>query len=342
MVINTIYNTVLLVTEYIATKDIKHIIEMALSLFFSSLVIISQSTFIALAYPIYRSFGWKLFKVVGTDRVLIRCFRIYNLWVTILKADVALTIDLSLLNLAFAPSVTIAWFVIVAVFIVVHLFFNLILVPIKLYAAKRENKWLFIPCILFWLIWTLWLTGKTIQTIIFVFITGEAYQNPWRILLGERNAGLWSISIGFSYMYMGGLSVVNILFRIAEFILSILVLINFNKGLSSTFKEVKERNKKKKEKRTALKEKIKKEITRKKRKKQRDKARNEVKRKQTIVKMHREEEKKQPEADLFTPKLRSGTVFINNDFTDSDDDASEEDKNVFTAEEDLTEHDLSD
>lgn len=339
---NTIYNTISLVKDYIDTQNIRHIIQCIINLAISVLVIISQSTFIALALPIYRSFGWKIFKVVGTDRVLIRCFQVYNLWVTILKADIALTIDLSMLNLAFAPSVTVEWLVIVSLFIIFHLIGTFVVLPLKIFAAKNEYRILFLLCMAYWLIWTVWLTGKTVQTVVFTFITGEAYQNPWRVFLGARNAGLWSISVGFSYLYMGGLSAVNVVFRVLEFILAIMVFFNFGKGLKDIFKDRKKHGKDKAERRNQLKLKMKKAQTRAKKKRQRDRARSEMQRRQTVMSsMHSGSSPAGATPDMLTPKVDGPAKFINNDFSDSDDDASEDDKMKFTDENDISAEVLS-
>mmetsp|Transcript_9510 Transcript_9510/g.35278 ORF Transcript_9510/g.35278 Transcript_9510/m.35278 type:complete len:590 (-) Transcript_9510:83-1852(-) len=274
MIGNSILKTVELIRLFVQHQEWIRALQFVLNSTFSILVILSLTIFIGLAYPVYKSFGWKLFKVVGTNKTLLRAFKIYNIWITILKADMVLTIDLSLLNLFFAPSESWGWFFAVFFTLLFHLIGYLIVLPVFRFAARHEIRLLFVAALCYQLLFPIWLAGKTLQTIIFLFITGEAYQNPWRHLpVGMAN---WSIDILFSYGYMGGLSVVGLIFRGMVLFFSILVLIHMKKGLREIFVQRELYGKAKRKKRREIIIGKRKERKRHKKKKKRDKIKQDM------------------------------------------------------------------
>ena len=53
------------------------------------------------AYHLYKSFGWKIFKTVGTDALLVEMFRFYQQFVSVLKLDVQFSVMSAFMQLFF-------------------------------------------------------------------------------------------------------------------------------------------------------------------------------------------------------------------------------------------------
>jgi hypothetical protein len=58
----------------------------------SSVVLGFQSIQLLLLLPLYNSFGWRLYRIIGTDEKLVRMYKLYCFFITLVKVDVLLTL----------------------------------------------------------------------------------------------------------------------------------------------------------------------------------------------------------------------------------------------------------
>jgi hypothetical protein len=59
----------------------------------SCMVFVCEIVLLILVVPVFRSFGWKVYRIVGTSRHLIRCYRAYSIFVSAICMDMLCTIN---------------------------------------------------------------------------------------------------------------------------------------------------------------------------------------------------------------------------------------------------------
>ncbi|KAL0481093.1 golgi apparatus membrane protein [Acrasis kona] len=124
-----------------------------------------------MAIPLYKRFGWKMYHLIGTNENLIKQYRVYSVFVTMLKLDLLFTLEIALIGFFYVtydnviPSYT---------GLGIGLILTLFSSPIVLYfGVNREN---FILCSIF-LVWCLGMPGYTIYKIIEIWMKDKFHKH---------------------------------------------------------------------------------------------------------------------------------------------------------------------
>lgn len=180
--------------------------------------IIFQVLFFLLAIPVSRAFGWKVFKIVGTNKKLVGLYHVYEIWCSVLKIDMLLTLSIGLMGGFFIIFKTIT-----LVFFTVCLTGNLILSFVSIWASRREIR----PLLIVFILWTIALPGYLFYKLVMVWVFFPEDVRDFSDQGGQsRQTVRWVLS---------AMSIVAIAWRVLLFVMSIWVTINFGKGLDKAF-----------------------------------------------------------------------------------------------------------
>ncbi|KAL9641814.1 hypothetical protein ABK040_011799 [Willaertia magna] len=170
--------------------------------------------------PVFRSFGWKIYRKVGSSPELVSIYRIYSIFKSLIQVDLMYLTCLYVMSLSWLKFDMSPWSQIVLsigyLISIIFTYFSLF------YAVRKEIYLLQILYILFNFI----LPGYLIYKVI------EAYLNTKRRI--EEDILLTNEEI---LTIMTIITTVTILIRFITIIFSILVTINFRKGLKSIFEK---------------------------------------------------------------------------------------------------------
>ncbi len=190
-----------------------------------SIQIITLLTSIFLLRPILQSFGWKIFRSCGANIQLRKCYRVYLIYITMLKSDFAINVTAVFIVLGIIERMAIQSYI----FNFYALFFCTILTPLSVYfATKREQYILQIGYIVLSLVYPLYILYYLIHSIVSIYA----------INVSEADFGfLIKIDDNFYIVLILFAGVLVIGTRLVTAGLAIAVTINFRKGLREIFEK---------------------------------------------------------------------------------------------------------
>lgn len=135
-----IFNTLFVVYAAIQIHEIRDLINgpvlKILVWFIPGMISLTEVIYCATIFPIYKEFGWSVFKRIGADRRIKRCFLWFQVYLCMLKFDYFFFIAFSLQLVFLVPTQTSAerWLTIAALPV------TLIILIIGYHAIKREHR----------------------------------------------------------------------------------------------------------------------------------------------------------------------------------------------------------
>ncbi|GAA6041710.1 hypothetical protein JCM8097_003094 [Rhodosporidiobolus ruineniae] len=138
-----LFNTLFLVYAFVQIHEIRRLVTgEALSVlvwFIPVMISLTEVTYLATIWPIYKEFGWQVFKRIGADRRIKKCYAWYQVFISILKFDFFFFIAFSLQLVLLVPTQTDAerWITVAALPI------TLLLLLLGYFAVKREHRLMF-------------------------------------------------------------------------------------------------------------------------------------------------------------------------------------------------------
>ncbi|GAA5830622.1 hypothetical protein JCM11251_002536 [Rhodosporidiobolus azoricus] len=154
-----LFNSLFLVYSLVQIHEIHSLIEgdvlRVLVWFIPGLISLTEVTYIVTIWPIWKEFGWSIFKKIGADLRVKRCYAWYQVFLVILKFDVFFFVAFSLQLVLLVPTQTAAerGLTIAALPVSVGILL------LGWYAVKQENKVAFFAFI----------TGCAVGTAYFVY-----------------------------------------------------------------------------------------------------------------------------------------------------------------------------
>jgi len=184
-------NTFQLVGYYILTLSILINMTIAIAVdYFSFGVMFALVTTIfwnilcvLIVYPLFKSFGWKLFRSVGTNRNMISLYRNYQAFLTILKIDIFSIISIIMLLyffVIFEDNWTIASYSLYAFVF----FLSILFIPVIIFGVRKEYKTIVALYAFFSLIIPIYLIYKGI----------DIWVNDYKIRLPDGN-GIYMVNL---------------------------------------------------------------------------------------------------------------------------------------------------
>ncbi|GAA5822517.1 hypothetical protein JCM10212_002762 [Sporobolomyces blumeae] len=138
-----LFNTLFLAYAAIQIHEIRDLINgptlKVLVWFIPGMISLTELTYIVTIFPIYKEFGWSVFKRIGADRRIKKCFAWYQIFICMLKFDYFFFIAFSLQLVFLVPTQTSAerWLTVAALPV------TLVILIFGYIAVKRENRGLF-------------------------------------------------------------------------------------------------------------------------------------------------------------------------------------------------------
>jgi hypothetical protein len=134
----------------------------------SSVVLGFQSIQLLLLLPLYNSFGWRLYRIIGTDEKLVRMYKLYCFFITLVKVDVLLTLLVLLMGLFF---VQFDWWI-SYVGLSIGTALCILSAPICVIGVRKEK----LSIVILWCLWAMALPGYLIYKIANFWIVGKIHQ----------------------------------------------------------------------------------------------------------------------------------------------------------------------
>ncbi|GAA5907766.1 hypothetical protein JCM5296_004529 [Sporobolomyces johnsonii] len=138
-----LFNTLFVVYAAIQIHEIRDLIDgsalKVLVWFIPGMISLTELTYILTIWPIYKEFGWSVFKRIGADRRIKRCYAWFQVFVCILKFDLFFFLAFSLQLVFLVPTQTSAerWLTVAALPV------TLLILILGYVAVKREHRLLF-------------------------------------------------------------------------------------------------------------------------------------------------------------------------------------------------------
>ncbi|KAF0972928.1 hypothetical protein FDP41_008780 [Naegleria fowleri] len=182
---------------------------------------------IVLSIPLINSFGWKLYRKIGSSKTLHQLYSVYHAFIAVLKIDFVCSLHVGMLGFFFV--VFDFWWV--YLLFGVGLLISLVSAPLVVYFGIRQEHKLF--CILFLLI-SLLMPSFLIYKIIVLWLPGtHDIVTEW----GGSSMSQLEIKIGLSL-----LAAFAFLVRIILMAMTCACMFNFGKGLKETFRRDNKKN----------------------------------------------------------------------------------------------------
>lgn len=202
------------------------------------------------SYPVFKSFGWRMFKYIGGDQKLRRYFKIYTAFKSILKLDTCVSFIVWYLNFMLVPTGDGGRDFIQLIFIYTGLaigFFIIILTFFYFsFTSRREIYILHIIGIIL----NLWppLLNIMIYIVALIYLKDDeidGFGNPWYFKCNIKSECRFGVDEVYTYIVVGLLTVVSTLLKFITLFMALLVMFNFRKGLKkliSTVSKMKSKN----------------------------------------------------------------------------------------------------
>ncbi|GAA5957296.1 hypothetical protein JCM3765_000416 [Sporobolomyces pararoseus] len=140
-----IFNTLFVVYAAVQINEIRDLIDgpvlKILVWFIPGMISLTELIYLCVFFPVYREFGWSVFKRIGADRRIKRCYLWYQVYLCMLKFDYFFFIAFSLQLVFLVPTQTDAerWLTIAALPV------TLLILVLGYFAVKREHKaWFYV------------------------------------------------------------------------------------------------------------------------------------------------------------------------------------------------------
>ncbi|GAA5905459.1 hypothetical protein JCM6882_003167 [Rhodosporidiobolus microsporus] len=137
------FNTLFLVYAIVQIHEIRALIEgkvlRVLVWFIPGLISLTEVTYLATLWPIWKEFGWSIFKKIGADLRVKRCYAWFQVFIVILKFDFFFFVAFSLQLVLLVPTQTAAE----RGLTIAALPVSVALLVLGYFAVKREHKILF-------------------------------------------------------------------------------------------------------------------------------------------------------------------------------------------------------
>jgi hypothetical protein len=198
------------------------------ALFFSTLipnivVFLCQIIMLMLLVPLFRSFGWRLYRVVGVSRMLIKYYRFYVIYITLAKLD-TLILLVFLISGSYFIKFSLWYSYLGFSFGMV---ISLVAAPVSVYlGVKREN----IPLQVLFIIFLFGLPIYLIYKIIDIWIKHAVIRIPTKFITTEKE----DLEIRIILTIIASL---GLLVRALFIICAVIVTMNFGKGLYPIFQK---------------------------------------------------------------------------------------------------------
>lgn len=183
----------------------------------SAIVILCQIIQFILLVPLYRSFGWRSYRLIGTNESLIKRYQIYCFFIALMKIDLLLSCLVLLMGVFFVQFDL--WYSYLGFGI--GMFLTLISAPICIIAVRRENIYI----VVLWLLFSLGMPVYLIYKIVVFWLNGKI--KDWH--------GTTLKDIDLKIM-LTALAASAIVLRVLLCITLVIVTFNFGKGLISVYK----------------------------------------------------------------------------------------------------------
>jgi len=205
----TVFNALFLVYAIVQISEIREVVSDSTSKMLTTIIPIvisvAELAYIALGWKIYKEFGWKVYKFLGADRRIKKMYAKYQIYECLVKFDVFFWAGFS---------VQFIWLVLKKndweyYVTIAAMPLSLILLVEGHLAARHENKWMMAT----------FMSGCVGAMIYFVYklVKLLMYKDTPELQL------VWKTLMIFS--------VISIVLLVATFILSVLVMQNFGRGL---------------------------------------------------------------------------------------------------------------
>ncbi|BGP37042.1 hypothetical protein JCM10449v2_000946 [Rhodotorula kratochvilovae] len=134
-----VFNTLFLVYAAVQIAEIRSLVTGYLGVliwFIPAMISLTEAVYIACMWPIWREFGWLVFKTLGADRRIKRSYAWFQVFICILKFDLFFFVAFSLQLVFLVPTQTSAerWITVAALPI------SSLLLLLGYLAVKRENR----------------------------------------------------------------------------------------------------------------------------------------------------------------------------------------------------------
>ncbi|GAA5971403.1 hypothetical protein JCM11641_008340 [Rhodosporidiobolus odoratus] len=135
-----LFNTLFLVYAVVQIHEIRNLVNgnvlQVLVWFIPGMISLTEATYVLTIWPIYKEFGWQVFKKIGADRRIKKCYAWYQVFICILKFDFFFFIAFSLQLVFLVPTQTAAerWITVAALPV------TLVILFLGYLAVKREHK----------------------------------------------------------------------------------------------------------------------------------------------------------------------------------------------------------
>ncbi|KAF0975885.1 hypothetical protein FDP41_005212 [Naegleria fowleri] len=202
-------------SDHVTTK----VVVILLIIIPSCLYYLAFLLFLMILIPVYRSFGWKIFRRVGSSPHLVRYYRFYCIYKAILQVDVGFLTALLIMAVFWLKFDWIPWS---QIGLASSYLFSLICVPLTFLAIKKEWYLLQIPILLFDLV----LPGYLVYKIIEAWIEKETRITKDTVL--DQTAIVVIMTL---------ISIFVLLVRFVMIAFGVICTVNFRKGLKRIFEQ---------------------------------------------------------------------------------------------------------
>jgi hypothetical protein len=192
----------------------------------SVIVVISQFVLLLLFKPTFNSFGWKIYRIVGTSTSMISYFRLYSIYVTIVKVDVVFSLILMLVGVFFVK--VDHWYTYIT--LGASFLLSLVLAPISI-VLGCQKEYLSVQILV--LLFKLGIPGYVMYKIYDIWDTEERILFP-----KDTTMNITEIRVILTLYATAAIS-----WRFLLIAVGIAVCLNFRKGLKSVFETAKQQRK---------------------------------------------------------------------------------------------------
>jgi len=189
----------------------------------SSIVLFIQLTQFLLLIPLQKSFGWRSYRLIGTDDSLIRRYRIYNFFLACIKIDTLLSVLVLMMGLFFVEFDYWLSYVGVGAGMAV----SLLSIPLLIVGVRFEK----VVIVVLWCVWAPALPGYLIYKVI-VFWIHKGHIHQWNGSTLNDTDLVIVLTI---------LSICTIMMRVLLWIVTVIATLNFGYGLKDIHKRAKDK-----------------------------------------------------------------------------------------------------
>jgi hypothetical protein len=182
----------------------------------SSIVLACQVAQFILIIPLYRSFGWRSYRLIGTDESLITRYQIYCFFIALTKIDILLALLVLLMGVFF---VQFDWWYSYLGF-GIGMAITLVSAPVCVLGVRRES----LIIVALWLVWAISMPAYLVYKIIIFWVSGKV--KDW------HGTTLKDIDLKIMLTLLAASAIIT---RVVLWITVVIVAFNFGKGLTTVY-----------------------------------------------------------------------------------------------------------